>query len=74
MIRCSVYRLHPGTLCRAPLLSGIAGANRYMWNWAHWQNRDAMKSYEEAEGEKPSFSLFSPGLGFARLRHSKGHE
>ena len=33
-IRCFAYRLHPGTLCRVPLRSGIAGANRHVWDGA----------------------------------------
>ena len=74
MIRSSVYRLHPGTLRRAQLLCGIAGANRYVWNWALRQNRDAMKAYQEGQGEKPSFSFFSLGLEFTRLRNSEGYE
>ena len=74
MIRSSVYRLHPGTLRRAQLLSGIAGANRYVWNWAIGQNRDAMKTYEEGKGEKPSPTFFTLGLAFTKLRESEGHE
>ena len=74
MIRSSVYRLYPGTLRRAQLLSGIAGANRYVWNWAIRQNRDAMKAYEEDRGEKPTPTFFNLGLEFTRLRNSEGHE
>ncbi len=74
MIRSSVYRLYPGTLRRAQLLSGIAGANRYVWNWAVGQNRDAMKAYEEGQGEKPSPTFFTLGPEFTRLRNSEGHE
>lgn len=74
MIRSSVYRLHPGTLRRAQLLSGIAGANRYVWNWAVGQNRDAMKAYEEGKGEKPSPTFFTLGLAFTRLRNGADHE
>ena len=74
MIRSSVYRLYPGTLRRAQLLSQIAGANRYVWNWAIGQNRDAMAAYEEGRGEKPSFTFFSLGLEFTKLRDSEGHE
>ena len=74
MIRSSVYRLYPGTLRRGQMLSGIAGANRYVWNWAIRQNRDAMKAYEEGRGEKPSPTFFTLGLEFTRLRNSEGHE
>lgn len=74
MIRSSIYRLHPGTLRRNQLLSQIAGANRYVWNWAIGQNRDAMKAYEEGKGEKPSPTFFNLGLAFTRLRSAKGHE
>ena len=74
MIRSSVYRLHPGTLRRAQLLSQIAGANRYVWNWAIGQNRDAMKAYEEGRAEKPSPTFFNLGLAFTKLRDSEGHE
>ena len=74
MIRSSVYRLHPGTLRRGQLLSGIAGANRYVWNWAIANNRDAMKAYKEGKGEKPSPTFFTLGLAFTRLRNSEGHE
>ena len=74
MIRSSVYRLYPGTLRRAQLLSGIAGANRYVWNWAVGQNRDAMKAYEEGKGEKPSPTFFTLSSEFTRLRNGKGHE
>lgn len=74
MIRSSVYRLHPGTLRRAQLLSGIAGANRYVWNWAIRQNRDAMEAYREGKGKIPSFSFFSLSLEFTKLRNSEGHE
>ena len=74
MIRSSVYRLHPGTLRRMQLLSGIAGANRYVWNWAVRQNRDAMEAYEEGKGEKPSPTFFTLGPEFTKLRNSAGHE
>ena len=74
MIRSSVYRLHPGTLRRAQLLSSIAGANRYVWNWAIGQNRDAIKAYEEGKGKKPSPTFFNLGLAFTKLRESEGHE
>ena len=74
MIRSSVYRLYPGTLRRAQMLSQTAGANRYVWNWAVRQNRDAMKAYEEGKGEKPSPTFFTLGLAFTRLRNSEGHE
>ncbi len=74
MIRSSVYRLYPGTLRRGQMLSGIAGANRYVWNWAIGQNRDAMKAYKEGKGEKPSPTFFTLGLAFTRLRNSEGHE
>ena len=74
MIFPSVYRLHPGTLSRAQLLSGGAGANCYVWDWAIRQNRGAMKAYQRGQGEKPSFSFFSLGLEFARLRDNEGHE
>ncbi len=74
MIRSSVYRLYPGTLRRAQRLSGIAGANRYIWNWAVGQNRDAMKAYEEGKGEKPSPTFFNLGLEFTKLRNSADHE
>ena len=74
MIRSSIYRLYPGTLRRAQLLSGIAGANRYVWNWAIRQNRDAMKAYKEGKGEKPSPTFFTLGLEFTRLRNSENHE
>ena len=74
MIRSSVYRLYPGTLRRGQLLSGIAGANRYVWNWAVGQNRDAMKAYKEGQGENPSPTFFTLGLAFTRLRNSEGHE
>ena len=74
MIRSSVYRLYPGTLRRGQTLSGIAGANRYVWNWTVGQNRDAMKAYKEGKGEKPSPTFFTLGLAFTRLRNSEGHE
>ena len=74
MIRSSVYRLYPGTLRRGQMLSGIAGANRYVWNWAVGRNRDAMKAYKEGKGEKPSPTFFTLGLAFTRLRNSEGHE
>jgi len=74
MIRSSVYRLHPGTLRRAQKLAQIAGANRYVWNWAIGQNRDAMKAYEEGNGEKPSPTFFSLGVEFTKLRSSEGYE
>ena len=74
MIRSSVYRLYPGTLRRGQMLSGIAGANRYVWNWAVGQNRDAMKAYQEGKGEKPSPTFFSLGLEFTKLRNREGHE
>jgi len=74
MIRSSVYCLHPGTLRRGQMLSDIAGANRYVWNWAVRQNRDAMKAYEEGKGEKPSPTFFTLSPEFTRLRNSAGHE
>ena len=74
MIRSSVHRLYPGTLRRAQMLSSIAGANRYVWNWAIGQNRDAMKAYEEGKGEKPSPTFFNLGLEFTKLRNSEDHE
>ena len=74
MIRSSVYRLYPGTLRRGQILSSIAGANRYVWNWAIRQNRDAMKAYEKGEGDKPSPTFFTLGLEFTKLRDSEGHE
>ena len=74
MIRSSVYRLHPGTLRRTQLLSGIAGANRYVWNWAIRQNRDAMDAYEAGKGEKPSPTFFTLGPEFTKLRNGEGHE
>ena len=74
MIRASTYRIHPGTLRRAQKLAQIAGANRYLWNWALGRNQDAMRAYREGAGEKPSFSFFRLGPEFTRLRHSEGHE
>ena len=74
MIRSSIYRLYPGTLRRGQMLSGIAGANRYVWNWAIGQNRDAIKAYEEGKGEKPSLTFFDLSLEFTKLRNSEGHE
>ncbi len=74
MIRSSVYRLYPGTLRRGQMLSGIAGANRYVWNWAAANNRDAMKAYKEGKGEKPSPTFFTLGPEFTKLRNSAGHE
>ena len=74
MIRSSLYRLHPGTLHRAQLLSNIAGANRYVWNWAVRQNRDAMDAYEKGKDEKPSPTFFTLSPEFTRLRNSEGHE
>lgn len=56
------------------MLSGIAGANRYVWNWAIRQNREAMKAYEEGKGEKPSPTFFTLGPEFTKLRNSEGHE
>ena len=55
-------------------MSGIAGANRYVWNWAVGQNRDAMKAYQDGESEKFSSSFFSLSLKFTKLRNSEGHE
>ena len=74
MLRSSVYRLYPGTLHRGQMLSSIAGANRYVWNWAVANNRDAMKAYKEGKGEKPSPTFFTLSLEFTRLRSSEGHE
>ncbi len=74
MIRSSIYRLHSGTLCWAQLLFRIAGANRHVWNRAIGQNRDAMEAYKKGKGEKSSFTFFSPGLEFTKLRSGEGHE
>ncbi len=74
MIRSSLYRLHPGTLCRGQRLSQIAGANRYVWNWAIGQNQDAIEAYKKGEKEKPSVTFESLALKFPQLRNSDGHE
>ena len=74
MIRSSIYRLYPGTLYRVQRLSQIAGANRYVWNWAIGQNQDAMKAYKEGKGEKPSPTFFTLSSEFTKLRNSEGHE
>ena len=74
MNRATTYRLYPGTLRQGQLLAQIAGANRYVWNWAIGLNDDRMRAYREGRGEKPSFSFFSLGLAFTALRASAGHE
>ena len=74
MNRAISYRLYPGTLRRAQLLAQIAGANRYVWNWAIGRNDDRMRAYREGRGEKPAFSFFALGKEFTALRNSAGHE
>ena len=79
MIRSSVYRLYPGTLRRGQLLSQIAGANRYVWNWAIGQNRDAMKAYEEGDSftipqnvRIQGSRLCVPKIGWVPIRRQGG--
>lgn len=74
MIRVTTYRIHPGTLRRAQGLKQIAGANRFLWNWAIGRNEDAMRVYRESGGEKPSISFFNLGREFTILRNSEGYE
>lgn len=74
MIRASTYRLYPGTLRQAQFLARIAGANRYLWNWAIGLNQDRMRAWKEGRGEKPSIDFFRLGLEFTALRASSGHE
>ena len=74
MIRATTYRLYPGTLRQAQFLARIAGANRYVWNWAIGLNDDRMRAWKEGRGEKPSVNFFSLGLEFTALRASAGHE
>lgn len=74
MNRVTTYRLYPGTLRQAQFLARIAGANRYLWNWAIGRNDDRMRAYREGRGEKPSITFFSLGREFTALRASAGHE
>ena len=74
MIRATTYRLYPGTLRQAQFLARIAGANRYVWNWAIGLNDDRMRAWRKGRGEKPSVSFFQLGLEFTALRNSAGHE
>ena len=74
MNRVTTYRLYPGTLRQAQFLVRIAGANRYVWNWAIGLHDDRMRAYREGRGEKPSITFFSLGLEFTALRASAGHE
>ena len=64
------YRLVPGTVAKARALSKLAGATRYVWNWALAANQEAMQAYKQGEGDKPSVSFFSLGKQFTELRRT----
>ena len=68
MIRASTYRVRPGTRRREDMLASIAGANRYVWNWAVRNNKDQMKAHEEGRGDKPKFTYFHLCKEFTALR------
>lgn len=74
MIRTSTYRVRPGTRRREDALASIAGASRYVWNWALARNKDLMREHEAGRGEKPKFSYFHLCSEFTALRNSEGHE
>ena len=52
MIPSPAYRLHPGTLYQAQLLSGISGIHHYVWNEAIGQDQDATK--QSMQGKRGS--------------------
>lgn len=68
------YRIHPGTLRREQMLRRIAGANRFVYNWAIGENQDAMRAYNDGKGEKPSFRFETLCADFTALRNSEGFE
>ena len=74
MNRVTTYRLYPGTLRQAQFLARIAGANRYVWNWAIGRNDDQMREHRAGRAEKPSITFFNLGREFTALRASAGHE
>ena len=58
------YRLYPGTRSQGCLLSGTAGAARFLWNQLVEWSRDELKEHakKKANGEEskcPSFSHFT---------------
>ena len=74
MIRAATYRPYPGTLRQAQFLARIAGANRYVWNWAIGLNDDQMRIWKEDREEKPSVNFFQLGLESTASLNSAGHE
>ena len=75
MNRGSEYRMHPGSLRQAQYLARICGARRYVWNWAIGILQDGWREYKAGQREEPpSFTFFSLGVEFTKLRASAGHE
>lgn len=68
-MRAATYRLLPGRKSRAKKLFQIAGACRYVWNWALTVNQRNMLAHKYFKMEKPSVSFFSLGKKFIQYRN-----
>lgn len=52
------HRAYPGSLGQASYMAQLAGAGRYVWNWAHGRRQDGWRAYKDGRlDDPPSFSF-----------------
>ncbi|MXX30615.1 MAG: transposase, partial [Gammaproteobacteria bacterium] len=74
-IRAVRYRVLPGTAAKAHQLNRLAGACRYVWNWALGRQNAAWLGWWFSSARRPPApTFFTLGKAFTTLRNSRGRE